>query len=139
MAMPETVLGLFPDVGGTWFLNRCPGAIGRYLALTGVSIGAADALMAGLATHHVPYAAFDGLVSALGAADRLDAAVVGEIIDAHAVIPNGGRLAERKEDIARLFGDDDLDVVVAAVDAAASNRSEEHTSELQSLMRISYA
>src|SRR3546814_9269170 len=94
MAMPETVLGLFPDVGGTWFLNRCPGAIGRYLALTGVSIGAADALMAGLATHHVPYAAFDGLVSALGAADRLDAAVV---------------------------------------------RSEEHTSELQSLMRISYA
>src|SRR3546814_2103268 len=100
------------------------------------------ALMAGLATHHVPYAAFDGLVSALGAADRLDAAVVGEIIDAHAVIPNGGRLAERKEDIARLFGDDDLDVVVAAVDAAASNsdwiRSEEHTSELQSLMRISY-
>src|SRR3546814_15771482 len=50
MAMPETVLGLFPDVGGTWFLNRCPGAIGRYLALTGVSIGAADALMAGLAT-----------------------------------------------------------------------------------------
>src|SRR3546814_10516015 len=70
MAMPETVLGLFPDVGGTWFLNRCPGAIGRYLALTGVSIGAADALMAGLATHHVPYAAFDGLVSALGAADR---------------------------------------------------------------------
>src|SRR3546814_13277260 len=77
--------------------------------------------MAGLATHHVPYAAFDGLVSALGAADRLDAAVVGEIIDAHAVIPNGGRLAERKEDTARLFGDDDLDVVVAAVDAAASN------------------
>ena len=121
MAMPETVLGLFPDVGGTWFLNRCPGAIGRYLALTGVSIGAADALMARLATHHVPYAAFDGLVAALGAADRLDAAVVGEIIDAHAVVPNGGTLAERKEDIARLFGDDDLDVVVAAVEAAASN------------------
>src|SRR3546814_20438582 len=95
--------------------------MGRYLALTGGSIGAAYGLMAGLATHHVPYAAVDGLVSALGAADRLDAAVVGEIIDAHAVIPNGGRLAERKEDIARLFGDDDLDVVVAAVDAAASN------------------
>src|SRR3546814_15738015 len=85
MAMPETVLGLFPDVGGTWFLNRCPGAIGRYLELTGVSIGAADALMAGLATPHVPYAAFDGLVSALRAADRLASAVVGEHKGEHRV------------------------------------------------------
>src|SRR3546814_10938944 len=103
--MPETVRVLFPDVGGTWFLNRCPGAIGRYLALLGVSIGAADSLMAGLATHHVPYAAFDGLVSALGAADRPDAAVVGEILDAHAVIPYGGRHAERHEHHDCLFSD----------------------------------
>jgi enoyl-CoA hydratase/carnithine racemase len=53
MAMPETAIGLFPDVGGTYFLSRCPGAIGLYLGLTGQTIGAADALYAGLATHHV--------------------------------------------------------------------------------------
>ncbi|HSW17972.1 MAG TPA: enoyl-CoA hydratase/isomerase family protein [Ramlibacter sp.] len=49
MAMPETGIGLFPDVGGGWFLARCPGSVGEYLALTGQVIGAADACMAGLA------------------------------------------------------------------------------------------
>ena len=46
MAMPETNIGLFPDVGGGWFLARCPGHIGEYLALTGQLIGGADALAA---------------------------------------------------------------------------------------------
>ncbi len=49
MAMPETNIGLFPDVGGGWFLARCPGHIGEYLALTGQVIGAADARYAALA------------------------------------------------------------------------------------------
>ena len=49
MAMPETRIGFFPDVGAGWFLARTPGAIGRYLAVTGVTIDAADALYAGLA------------------------------------------------------------------------------------------
>ena len=48
IAMPETGIGLVPDVGGTWFLPRCPGRLGRYLGLTGVSIGGVDALAAGL-------------------------------------------------------------------------------------------
>lgn len=54
MAMPETNIGLFPDVGGGWFLSRCPGAIGEYLALTGEVIGAADAVVAGLADGVLP-------------------------------------------------------------------------------------
>ena len=49
MAMPETGIGLFPDVGGGWFLSRCPGATGEYLALTGHVIGSADAMSVGLA------------------------------------------------------------------------------------------
>ena len=49
MAMPETAIGLFPDVGGSFFLSRCPGAIGLYLGLTGVTIKAADAVHASLA------------------------------------------------------------------------------------------
>ena len=52
-AMPETVIGLFPDIGATFFLNRLPGQIGLYLALTGLRIGRADAIACGLATHHV--------------------------------------------------------------------------------------
>lgn len=54
MAMPETLIGLFPDVGGSYFLSRCPGAIGLYLGLTGQTIKAADALYTGLATHYIP-------------------------------------------------------------------------------------
>jgi enoyl-CoA hydratase/carnithine racemase len=53
MAMPETAIGLFPDVGG-YFLSRCPGAVGEWLALTGDTIGAGDALAFGLADGCIP-------------------------------------------------------------------------------------
>jgi len=49
MAMPETGIGLFPDVGGGYFLSRCPGHVGEYLALTGDTIGGAQAVAWGLA------------------------------------------------------------------------------------------
>jgi len=49
MAMPETAIGLFPDVGGSYFLSRVPGRLGLYLGLVGPTIGAADALYCGLA------------------------------------------------------------------------------------------
>ena len=54
MAMPETNIGLFPDVGGGWFLARCPGRFGEYLALTGNLIQGSDALAAGLADGLLP-------------------------------------------------------------------------------------
>lgn len=53
LAMPEINIGLYPDVGGTWFLNRMPGQIGLFLALTGASIGATDAIFAKLADHQI--------------------------------------------------------------------------------------
>lgn len=54
MAMPEITIGLFPDVGGTWFLNRMPGSSGLFLGLTGASINATDAIFTGLADYFVP-------------------------------------------------------------------------------------
>lgn len=65
MAMPETRIGLFPDVGASWFLARTPGAIGRYLAVTGETIEAADALYAGLADTCIEDAALPALVDTL--------------------------------------------------------------------------
>ena len=53
MAMPETIIGLFPDVGGSYFLSRVPGALGIYLGLAGPTIGAADAIYCGLADVYV--------------------------------------------------------------------------------------
>ncbi|SDC38056.1 enoyl-CoA hydratase/isomerase family protein [Paraburkholderia lycopersici] len=65
MAMPETRIGLFPDVGMGWFLARTPGAIGRYLAVTGETLDAASALYAGLADVSLDEAAWPGLLDAL--------------------------------------------------------------------------
>src|SRR6185437_15309494 len=65
LAMPETGIGLFPDVGATRFLNLCPGRIGIYLGLTGARAGAADALYCGFATHFVPGERVSALIAAL--------------------------------------------------------------------------
>ena len=65
LAMPETNIGLFPDVGGGWFLSRCPGHSGEYLALTGHAIGAADAIALGLGDVMLPSAQLPALVEAL--------------------------------------------------------------------------
>lgn len=54
MAMPETAIGLFPDVGGGYFLSRCPGRVGEWLALTGDTIGAGDAIANQLADGYLP-------------------------------------------------------------------------------------
>ena len=66
MAMPETHIGLFPDVGGGYFLSRCPGHVGEYLALTGEVIGADDAIDYGLADVKVDAARLPALWAKLG-------------------------------------------------------------------------
>jgi enoyl-CoA hydratase/carnithine racemase len=67
MAMPETNVGLFPDVGGGYFLSRCPGHVGEYLALTGEVIGADDAIRFGLADVKLEAARLPALWDALAA------------------------------------------------------------------------
>lgn len=76
MAMPETNIGLFPDVGGGYFLSRCPGRVGEWLALTGETIGAGDALEFGLADVCFSAAKLASAWQALGTIrfDRSDAA-----------------------------------------------------------------
>ncbi len=66
MAMPETNIGLFPDVGGGYFLSRCPGHMGEYLALTGDVIGADEALQYGLADVKMDAARMPAVWAALG-------------------------------------------------------------------------
>ncbi|MCF3638818.1 3-hydroxyisobutyryl-CoA hydrolase, partial [Rhizobium sp. TRM95111] len=65
LAMPETGIGYFPDVGATWLLPRSPGETGTWLGLTGNEIGADDAVFAGLADHMVPSGELADLVAAL--------------------------------------------------------------------------
>ncbi|MFI9308967.1 enoyl-CoA hydratase/isomerase family protein [Streptomyces triculaminicus] len=65
VAMPETGIGFVPDVGGTYLLARAPGELGTHLALTGAAVGAADALLCGLADHFVPADAVPALLADL--------------------------------------------------------------------------
>ena len=74
LAMPETGIGFIPDVGATWFLPRCPGAVGMYLGLTGARLNGADTLAAGLGTHAVPAARLAELEDMLAVELRPDKA-----------------------------------------------------------------
>ncbi|MFF9053735.1 enoyl-CoA hydratase/isomerase family protein [Streptomyces erythrochromogenes] len=87
VAMPETGIGFVPDVGGTWLLGRAPGRLGTHLALTGTAVGAADALLCGLADHFVPAARLPELTAALATAPA------GEVLPRYAATPEPGVLA----------------------------------------------
>ncbi|MFJ8888308.1 enoyl-CoA hydratase/isomerase family protein [Streptomyces sp. NPDC102402] len=65
VAMPETGIGFVPDVGGTCLLAAAPGELGTHLALTGRAVGAADAVLCGLADHFVPSDRLDDLAADL--------------------------------------------------------------------------
>lgn len=65
IAMPESGIGLIPDVGGTWLLGRAPGRIGEYLALTGMRMGPGDAIHAGFADTYLPEDRWPALIDAL--------------------------------------------------------------------------
>ena len=106
-AMPETGIGLFPDVGGTYFLPRCPGLTGIYLGLTGARLKAADALYTGIATHHVKSSDLAALFEALCKTDDIDSCIAGFAADAG---PAG--LKEHEAVICDLFGSGDIQTIV---------------------------
>ena len=89
-AMPETTIGLFPDVGGGYFLTRLQGALGAFLALTSHRLKIADGVWAGIVDAYVPSARMNDLQAALGAADfsgpdanrKADAVIAGFTADA---------------------------------------------------------
>ena len=115
MAMPETVLGLFPDVGATWFLDRCPGRLGLYLGLTGARLRAADAMWAGLATHFVPAEKTNALVEALASSPALDRSTIAGLIEPYASDPGQRDVALRAEEIDAAFAGDRLEDVIAGL------------------------
>ncbi|WP_020205908.1 enoyl-CoA hydratase/isomerase family protein [Cupriavidus sp. WS] len=127
MAMPETNIGLFPDVGGGWFLSRTPGRLGEYLGLTGAVIHAADALHAGLADAYLPGNAMAELVDTLRSRAFADGDAVLACIDAAtaahrgACVPAQSQLAALRGDIDRLFAGATVTDIVAAVSDAGTD------------------
>lgn len=123
-AMPETAIGLFPDVGATRFLNRCPGRIGRYLGLTGARSRAGDVLYCGLATHVVAQDVTEPLSAALaqtewGAGDERQQveAILAQWSMAHVGLPP---LATLRPAIDRCFAADTLEEILESLAAEAT-------------------
>ncbi len=111
-AMPETGIGLFPDVGGSFFLPRMPGALGLYLGLTGARLRTADGLYAGVATQFVPAAKRDMLLERLAGGAAPDAALQG-LSD---MVPDVF-LSTHREKIDRIFAGNSVEDILATLDA----------------------
>lgn len=106
-AMPETGIGLFPDIGASWFLNELPGAMGLYLGLTGRRIGAGDLLALGLATHHVEAGDFPAIKSAIANSDPID-----PVLDEAHHDPGQGELASLREVIDTVFSAGSVEEII---------------------------
>lgn len=111
-AMPETGIGLFPDVGGGWYLSRLPGRLGQFLALTGARIDGAEALWAGLATHYLPAGELAEAKARIVAGHDIAGALT-----ALAVTPPEAKIAAHASQIARHFASDRLEDILASLDA----------------------
>src|SRR3954471_15340886 len=97
-AMPEVGIGFFPDVGATWFLPRLPGEVGTWCALTGDRLRTADAVAAGLATHHVRSDRFADVTDALCGNVSVDATIA-----AFTEQTGEGAITQKRPAIDRLF------------------------------------
>ena len=115
-AMPETGIGLFPDVGGGWFLPRLSGQTGVWLALTGARLKAADTVALGIHTHFVPSDRVEALKSALIA----HPAAPKTVADTLASDPGAAPTAAHRQAIDRLFAFDTVEAIFAALEADGS-------------------
>jgi enoyl-CoA hydratase len=115
LAMPETAIGLFPDVGGGWFLAQTPGHAGEFLALTGQVLGAGDAIELGLADVFVPSAQWPAMVEALFQGEQGCAEHVVATVMSRSEMAPEALLTPRLADIDRHFGQADLAGIVRSL------------------------
>jgi enoyl-CoA hydratase len=118
-AMPETGIGLFPDVGGGWHLSRLEGRVGQYLALTGARIDGAECLALGLATHYLPHeSVHEAKVRIAEDPTRIEG-ILGQL----AIHPPEAKIVDQDNliHINRLFASDRFEDILKALEADPSN------------------
>ena len=120
MAMPETAIGLFPDVGGGYFLSRCPGRVGEWLALTGDTIGAGDAIENRLADGCLPVDQQAAVWEALGTQSFASGAAVKDYVASKFVAASALQKSARGQ-IDQYFSLGSVGEIVAALEAADSD------------------
>ena len=113
-AMPETGIGLFPDVGGGWHLSRLGGRLGQFLALTGARLDGAECLWAEIATHYVPSEMIaEAKARIIEKPDRIGG-VLSEMVGS----PPDARIKKNAGKIARYFASDQLEDIIASLEAS---------------------
>lgn len=108
-AMPETGIGLFPDVGGSWFLPRLDKQAGMWLALTGSRLKAPDMMALGLATHYMPAEQIEDLKAKVFEGDE----DLETLLAPYKVAPEGGKDLAFWDEIARIYGHESLEKIMA--------------------------
>ncbi|HRD78400.1 MAG TPA: enoyl-CoA hydratase/isomerase family protein [Hyphomicrobiaceae bacterium] len=127
LAMPETSIGLIPDVGGTWLLAKAPAESGVYLGLLGEQFGAADAIYAGFADWHVP----SGRLSELTVALEADPRPALEIVGGFATSPGDAPLSgEKKAIISACFRHDSVEAILTALKSTGGAIAEKALADL---------
>jgi enoyl-CoA hydratase len=115
-AMPETGIGLFPDVGGGWYLSRLSGRVGQFLALTGARMDGAECHWTGLATHYLPSEALAEAKQRIAHGHE-----PGGVLSALGVSPPHARIEVSAAAIARHFASDRYEDILASLDADDSD------------------
>jgi enoyl-CoA hydratase len=128
-AMPETGIGLFPDVGGGWYLSRLEGRVGPFLALTGARLDGAECLSLGLATHYLPTEALDEAKARIASEDveRIDG-----ILGTLAETAPEARIVGNLFDINRHFASDRFEDILASLEADDSDWAMKELATLRS-------
>ncbi|MEV0115335.1 enoyl-CoA hydratase/isomerase family protein [Streptomyces sp. NPDC050844] len=137
IAMPETGIGFVPDVGGTYLLTRTPGELGTHLALTGTAVGAADALLCGLADHYVPSERIAEFTGALADSD------VDDVLGRYATTAPEGELAAHREWIDACYAADSVEEIVGRLydsgDPAAKEAAETVLAKSPTSLKVTLA
>jgi enoyl-CoA hydratase len=133
LAMPETGIGLFPDVGGGWYLSRLPGRVGQFMVLTGARLDGAECHYLNLATHYVEQAGLEELVDRIIKAPERAKGALGA---ASGSVP-GAKIEANLPQITRLFASDSLEEVLAALEGEESDWAQTELATVQSKSPLS--
>ncbi|KAF3447588.1 hypothetical protein FNV43_RR12775 [Rhamnella rubrinervis] len=139
-AMPETALGLFPDIGASYFLSRLPGFFGEYVGLTGSRLDGAEMFACGLATHFVPSTRLSLLEEALCKVNSSDPAIISSIIDEYSQQPflREKSAYHRLDVIDKCFSQRTIEEIVSTLEREAINDADDWISAtIQTLKKAS--
>lgn len=116
-AMPETGIGLFPDVGGGWYLSRLPGRVGQFMALTGARLDGAECHYLGLASHYVEQSSLPEMIERMAKTPSRLKGAIGNF----AATPPDAKIEQNLALIARNFASDRLEDIIASLEADESD------------------